>query len=276
MACCRIGGSFLCSLFLASGALGQSKYGLSLVQVQARAETEPGRRDTQARIRKSRILPWNELVNNFQESATSLQPTSDKFTTHSYQTMYGVFLGPMSSNAENVKVLEIGLGCDMVYGPGASVEVWKQALPKAELWEAEFNADCVKQSKEKGQLVDVNAVTGDQGDKATVQEWIKTSGGNFDVIIDDGGHKNTQIKTSFDELWPTLKPGGVYFIEDLQVGRTVMYDDTRGKAVMADVIHAWTEQLLTEGASDATFPLPAGVSFIMCQREACAIGKSAA
>jgi len=230
-----------------------------------------------AMLRKSMIMPWNENVKDVAQTATSVSaPISDKFTTHSYQTMYGLFLGPLSHNAANIKVLEIGLGCNMKYGPGASVKTWKALLPNAELWEAEFNADCVKESKAKGQLVGVNTVVGDQGNKATLQEWLATSGGNFDVVIDDGGHRNTQIKNSFDALWPAVKPGGVYFIEDLQVGRWKGYDDTHGRAVMADIIHSWNEQLLIAGASDATWPLPDGVNFILCQREACAIGKALA
>ena len=39
-----------------------------------------------------------------------------------------------------MKMLEIGLGCDMGYGPGASVAVFKKLFPTAELWEAEFSA----------------------------------------------------------------------------------------------------------------------------------------
>lgn len=51
-----------------------------------------------------------------------------------------------------MEMLEIGLGCDMNYGPGASVAVWKKLFPRAELWEAEYNGDCVKKAKENGML----------------------------------------------------------------------------------------------------------------------------
>jgi hypothetical protein len=32
-----------------------------------------------------------------------------------------------------MKMPEIGLGCDMLYGPGASVKLWKEFLPEADL-----------------------------------------------------------------------------------------------------------------------------------------------
>ena len=64
-----------------------------------------------------------------------------------------------------MKMLEIGLGCDMNYEPGASVALWKKLFPQAELWEAEYDAKCVEQAK-------------------TLDEWLEKSGGGFDVIID--------------------------------------------------------------------------------------------
>jgi len=39
--------------------------------------------------------------------------------------------------------------------------------------------------------------------------------GPFDVIIDDGGHKPGQHLASLQALWPHVKPGGWYVIEDL-------------------------------------------------------------
>eukprot|EP01034_Spumella_vulgaris_P037638 gene37638-46433_t len=66
--------------------------------------------------------------------------------------------------------------------------------------------------------MDYAAGARDQGDVKTVESWVVQSGGGFHAIIDDGGHQNNQIKTSFDILFEkALLPGGLYFIEDLQV-----------------------------------------------------------
>lgn len=73
--------------------------------------------------------------------------------------------------------------------------------------------------------------SGDQGNASAVEQWVVESGGDFDFVIDDGGHFNNQILTTFDILWnKALKKGGIYFIEDLQVlrARTTKEERKRG------------------------------------------------
>ena len=69
---------------------------------------------------------------------------------------------------------------------------------------------------------------GDQAKKDVLRKLIRDAGivpgehpwlsgeGQFDIIIDDGGHYPDQIKTSFRVLFHSaLRPGGVYVIEDI-------------------------------------------------------------
>ena len=82
-----------------------------------------------------------------------------------------------------------------------------------------------------------------------------------------------------------VRNGGVYFIEDLQVGRfksyggeKINYEDTKGQGVMADKIKDWIEQLLTiprafKHTSEFKHKIQDDVSFVYCQLEACVIGK---
>ena len=149
------------------------------------------------------------------------------------------------------RMLEIGLGCDMNYGPGASVALWASLFPEAERWEAEFNGTCVAESQRHGLLQNVSVLVGDQGDRDTLVRWKRESGGTFDVIIDDGGHVNSQILISFEQLWPVLAPGGIYLIEDLQLGRMTEQDDTRGRAVVADYLQNIAAKVVL-GPEDAT------------------------
>ena len=61
-------------------------------------------------------------IKHFKDTALSIQPVTDKigyWTTdrHRYHNMYGQFLLPLAAYKPNMKFLEIGLGCDMFYGP---------------------------------------------------------------------------------------------------------------------------------------------------------------
>lgn len=56
---------------------------------------------------------------------------------------------------------------------------------------------------------------GDQKDKSFLEYVIKKVG-IPDIIIDDGSHINKDIITSFKYLFPFLKSGGCYVIEDTQ------------------------------------------------------------
>jgi hypothetical protein len=236
--------------------------------------------DDAATVLKESLNPDKDFRSNyFYSVATSFDPTTDKVTTHAYHRIYGTFLLPFYEAKPNMKFLEIGLGCDMGYGPGASVKLWKQLFPKAELWEGEFNAECVEKSKQNGQLDGIHTLTGDQETNAVLDQWIEQSnGGHFDIIIDDGGHHNCQIYNSFMKLWPVLNPHGFYFIEDLQASKWEGYStdvDTRcNGAIMVHVVKDWIEQLM-DGPNKVSskYPLPTQTAFVHCQEEMCVIAK---
>ena len=241
-------------------------------------------------------------IQYFRDVAVSLHPTTDKVggganSAHNYHNMYGTYLLPYyaaaaaaaaannnnknkknpTTNNNNMKMLEIGLGCNMDYGPGASVSLWKKLFPLAELWEAEYVADCVTRAKERHQLDGIHVLVGDQANKDTLDEWIQTSGGNYDIVIDDGGHHNCQISNSFDKLWPQVKPGGLYFIEDMHVGKAHYYiSKDCDHVIMSERLKDWIEQLIYQPllfVAKYKHPLPADVLFVQCQAEACVVGK---
>eukprot|EP00986_Skeletonema_menzelii_P013252 scaffold7606_cov152-Skeletonema_menzelii.AAC.5 len=215
----------------------------------------------------------------FLRAALSEKPVTDKVTDHHYEIMYGQFLMPLHASKPNMKFLEIGLGCDMYYGPGASVALWKKLLPLAELWEAEFDGECVKKSNAEGKLEGINTLTGDQMNVDTLDEWIEKSGGGFDVIIDDGGHQQCQIWTSLQKLWPEVKPGGLYFIEDLQVSRHRAYSGQVSSPLcdistnVVDKLQEMMNAILHRAVYNDLFK---DVKFIFCQRDACVLGKKTA
>jgi hypothetical protein len=202
---------------------------------------------------------------------------TDKITGHSYQTVYGMYLTPAIAYAkkhnQNIKFMEIGLGCHMSYGPGFSSAVWKLLLgTNGDIWMAEADKECVDSHVSSKKIDGFKVLIGDQSDAATLESWVRLSGGEFDFIVDDGGHTNKQIMNSFNILFfKALKPGGIYIIEDLQVGRKEPYF-AKGDKVVADLMSTWVNQLLIPGEQHEN-PIPPEVKWIFCQDEACAIGK---
>ncbi len=66
---------------------------------------------------------------------------ADKVAIHHYDKMYEKYLQKYIGT--NVSILEIGLGCRMHYGPGASAYLWRNYLgPQADIHFIEYNKKC--------------------------------------------------------------------------------------------------------------------------------------
>ena len=99
-----------------------------------------------------------------------------------------------------IKVLEIGVQS------GASLRMWKQYFPKAQICGIDYyDVDVMEEDR-------IKVIRGEQKDKDVMEKVLLH--GPFDIIIDDGSHKNPDIMASFDYLFPRMKPGGIYVIED--------------------------------------------------------------
>ena len=170
---------------------------------------------------RNKIIDW---IGMFKESA--LRSGTDKVTTHHYEFLYGQFLGPLRDS--EINFLEIGLGCNMNYGPGKSIILWKEFLPKATISVLEYNADCAQKFVSEVE----NLFIGDQSNFDVLNNIGKY--GPYDVVVDDGGHSRKQQVNSLIGLWPFIKSGGFYIIEDIFTSFMPSYNDNQEAAT--DVI----------------------------------------
>ena len=92
----------------------------------------------------------------------AMKTPTDKVHIHSYHHSYSKYL-PLKRNT-SAQVFEVGLGCDMKYGPGASAKIWKEYFRNAEIHFLEFDGDCVKNWEKEIEDMDVNVHVGDQAD----------------------------------------------------------------------------------------------------------------
>ncbi|CAG8972746.1 hypothetical protein HYALB_00006837 [Hymenoscyphus albidus] len=157
---------------------------------------------------------------------------TDKVTGHNYHYMYEKYMEPIRDR--KIKMLEIGLGCNMNYGPGMSYHTWLEFFPNVDLYYIEYDAACVE--RWGANITDATIFTGDQSSLPFLQHFISASGGGFDIIIDDGGHTMTQQITSAQTLFPIIKPGGIYFLEDLGTSYLAEYGATPGARTAMDMV----------------------------------------
>ena len=129
-------------------------------------------------------------------------PKTDKGSdVHDYFPFYEQQFAPIRD--EPIKLLEIGVQT------GSSILIWLEYFPNAKVFGVDI--DPMKFPKSDRYTF----VQGDQSKPEFWESFIASHGADWDVIIDDGGHMSGQIITSFNSLWPHVKPGALYIIEDL-------------------------------------------------------------
>lgn len=124
------------------------------------------------------------------------------FKMDHYLDVYDGLMGPWMGKP--VRFLEIG-----VY-KGGSLRMWRDFFsPKATLTFLDIDPAC-KALEIPGTEIRI-------GDQTDVDFLRRTAAdrGQFDIIVDDGGHKMDQQITSFRTLWPLLNDGGIYIVEDV-------------------------------------------------------------
>lgn len=127
-------------------------------------------------------------------------------------------------------------------------------------------------------------VTGDQGDPAVLQNFMLQYGTDFDIIIDDGGHTMQQQMLSLQLLWAAIRPGGLYFTEDLETswipfyGGNSVVSEGAAENTMLKLIHRLIEDM-TYPENNANWPRQVHFKdveklvHIDCSRQVCAFEK---
>jgi hypothetical protein len=163
-------------------------------------------------------LPLNEIANRHGTDKGTSGP-SGEWGGHNYCDIYEAIFAPLRQEAINL--VEIGMGvtgenwdAKIQHGVnaegGASVKMWHDYFENGRIFGLDINP---------ARHLDNDRLTTfvlDQGDPIALKAFVKEAGvGVFDIIIDDGSHAADHQQISFDTLFPHLKSGGIYIIEDL-------------------------------------------------------------
>ncbi len=133
---------------------------------------------------------------------------TDKVGGHFYTTHYASHFKKF--RYRKINLLEIGVGG---YGDpkagGESLRMWKKYFPFARI----FGLDIYDKSPLQENRIRI--FKGSQVDKAFLDN-VTDEIGEIDIIIDDGSHINEHVIETFKLLFPKLKHGGIYAVEDMQ------------------------------------------------------------
>ncbi len=203
-------------LSLTRGVYGPASfdgYGLRRVEVRPDVGGDPAVAQALVAALASRPTDLGDLAIRF---------GSDKWGGwHWYTRHYDRHFSPLRH--EPIRLLEIGIGgyADPDAG-GASLRMWKNYFPRAVVFGMDiYDKSGVEESR-------VHTVIGSQADPEFLTAFAEQNG-PFDIIIDDGSHLNEHVHISFQALFPHLRPGGWYVVEDMQTSYWPQYGGTSGE-----------------------------------------------
>jgi demethylmacrocin O-methyltransferase len=132
---------------------------------------------------------------------------TDKADGHTYPPIYEQYLHKYRN--QKVTLLELGVGGYKKPEGGDSLRMWQAYFRRGRIVGLDIFD---KTFLSKGR---VKVYQGSQTDR-DILERLTREYPSFDVIIDDGSHVNSHQIKSFEMLFPNLKQGGVYIVEDVQ------------------------------------------------------------
>jgi hypothetical protein len=133
---------------------------------------------------------------------------TDKFGNHFYTPHYQNHFKHLKY--KKINLLEIGVGgYESPLTGGNSLRMWKSYFPFAKIFSLDIYDKSFLQEKR------IKIFKGSQVDKDFLNDVCNYIG-EIDLIIDDGSHINEHVITTFKLLFPKLKKGGIYVVEDTQ------------------------------------------------------------
>ena len=145
-------------------------------------------------------MNYLEDLINYLDDLAILYGTDKSSEFHNYTKYYFELFEDMRD--EKINLLEIGID------KGASLMMWADFFEVGNITGIDINC----KDTTNGRITTIKA---DQRDFKTDQV--------FDIIIDDGSHNPEHFLKSLGNLWPSLKSGGYYCIEDLSVCSSIKY-----------------------------------------------------
>lgn len=169
---------------------------------------------------------------------------------HGFTEIYERFFLPLRN--EPIRILEIGID------QGGSMRMWSDYFPKAEI----FGIDIEDRSSMETDRV--FTFVADQAKREQLGAFLAKHPGPFDIVLDDGGHSMEQQQVSLGFLFPHVRPGGYYVVEDVHTSLPDAYP-SKDFAVSADRSNTtllMLERFVRTGRFESRYMTPEEADFL--------------
>ncbi|PIV93394.1 MAG: methyltransferase [Flavobacteriaceae bacterium CG17_big_fil_post_rev_8_21_14_2_50_33_15] len=185
---------------------------------------------------KYRLRSFKAFFYPFKLSKIATIHKTDKFGYHFYTPHYQAHFKKYKFKKNTI--LEIGVGGyeDPCIG-GNSLRMWKSYFPFSKIYSLDIHDKSFLQENRikifKGSQVDFEFL-----------ETITKEIGDLDIIIDDGSHINEHVIETFKYLFPKLKKGGIYVVEDTQTSYWEEYGGNSDNLDKKNTIYGFFKSLI--------------------------------
>jgi SAM-dependent methyltransferase len=149
---------------------------------------------------------------------------------HGYLEVYDRHLSRFRDS--KVRVLELGVF------KGASLRMWRDYFPRGQVIGCDLHPD---RRDHAGDRIAIEI--GDCGSAAFLEN-VARSHGPFDVIVDDASHIWRHQQIAFETLFPHLKPGGIFIIEDIHTSGMERYERGLGGPTTVEWLKAAVDHVV--------------------------------
>ena len=161
----------------------------------------------------------NELCDKYNtDKGTNSIDANSNFLSHNYTIVYAKMFKNIKD--QDLIIFECGIGTNNVKipsnmgengSPGASLRLWKDYFSKAHIYGADIDKDIIFQEPR------ISTGYMDQTDQVSINNFFEGFN-NFcpNIVIDDALHTYEAAISLYENVYPRLKSGGVYVIEDVK------------------------------------------------------------
>lgn len=197
---------------------------------------------------KYKLRHFKALFYPFNLSKIALIHKTDKFGSHFYTPHYQEHFKRFKFKRNNI--LEIGVGgYKDPYAGGNSLRMWKSYFPFSRIYSLDIYDKSFLQEKR------IKIFKGSQIDFEFLNKVVDEIG-RLDIVVDDGSHINEHVIESFKFLFPKMKIGGIYVIEDTQTSYWKDYGGDSENLNSKKTIYGFFKSLI-DGLNNEEFILPA-------------------